>query len=142
MERHQIPSGSSIGGDIFPPPLKNNNLRVDFCGGHFDLIGEEDNFSKETILFMALVSCMTKMMMKYRGAKSINRGNIGTLCAERGVCTGLGEHMDPGGGASRGNTWDKVNYLPHPTSPSNNQQCGIWTRMPRVTQGYSELYHL
>jgi hypothetical protein len=81
-----------------PPPIKNNNLRVNFCGGHFDLIGGDDNVSKETILFTALVSHTMKMTMKYRGTKSINRGNSGTLCAERGVCTGLGEHMDPGGG--------------------------------------------
>jgi hypothetical protein len=98
MERHQIPSGGSIVGDIYPPPIKNNNLSVNFCCGHFDLIGGDNNFSKQTILFMALVSCTTKTMMKYRGTKSINRDNSGTLCAERGVCTGLGEHMDPGGG--------------------------------------------
>jgi len=51
--------------------------------------------------------------------------------------------MDPGGGglheAAHGT---RLYYLPHPSSPSNNQQCGIWTRMPRMTRGRSELYHL
>ena len=37
-------------------PIKNNNLRVNFCGGHFDLIGGDNNLSKEPILFTACFS--------------------------------------------------------------------------------------
>ncbi len=92
MERHRIPSGGCIGGVIAPPPIKN---RVNFCGGHFDLSGGDNHFSKEPILFTALVSRTAKRAMKYSGTISINRCNSRTLCAEGGVCTGLGEHMDP-----------------------------------------------
>ena len=80
-----------------PPPIKNNNLRFNFCGGHFDLSGGDNLFSKEPILFTALVSRTANMAMKYSGTISINRCNSRTLCAEGGVCTGLGEHMDPRG---------------------------------------------
>ena len=55
-------------------------------------------FSKEMILFTTLLSFTAKTAMKISGKMNISRSNRYTLCAERGVCTGLGEHMDPGGG--------------------------------------------
>ena len=84
-----------------PPPYKNNNLRVNFCGGNFDLSGGDNNFLKKPILFTGLVSHTTKTAMKYSGTTRINRSNSCTLCVERGVCTGLGEHMNPWGGFER-----------------------------------------
>ena len=87
-----------------PPPINNYILRVNFCDGHFDLIGGDNHFSKVLILFRAFFSCTAKTAMKYSGTMSISRSNRCTLCAERGVCTGLGEHMDPGGGAWSGCT--------------------------------------
>ncbi len=81
-----------------PPPINNYNLRIDFCMGHFYLIGGDNQFSKVLILFTAFFSRMAKTAMKYSDTMSISRSNSCTLCAEWGVCTGLGEHMDPGGG--------------------------------------------
>ncbi len=89
----------------FITPIENNNLRVYFWGGHFDLIGWDNNFSKEPILFTALVSRTAKTAMKYSGTISTSWSNSRTLCAKGGVCTGLGEDMDPwGGGGWRGCT--------------------------------------
>ena len=57
-------------------------LRVNFCDGHFDLSGGDNHFSKELILFTALVSRTAKTAMKYSGTISISRSNSHTLCAE------------------------------------------------------------
>ncbi len=78
----------------FTTPIKNN-CRVNFCGGHFDPIGGDNNFLKEPILFTALVSCTARTAMKYSWTISISRSNSRTLCAKGGVCTRLGEDMDP-----------------------------------------------
>jgi hypothetical protein len=66
--------------------------------GNFYLIWRNNHFSKAEILIPTLFSCTAITAMKYSGTMSIGRCSSSALCAERGVCTGLGEHMDQGGG--------------------------------------------
>ena len=76
-----------------------------------------------------------------QGILSVNRGG-GWSTIVRGEEVDLGEHIYLGGGGLR----EAANgtRLISSTScvSSNNQQCGIWTWMPRMTRGCSELYHL
>ena len=101
MGHHRIPCGGRIGGDISHPPSTTIIYRVNFCNGNFYLIWRDNHFSKAEILFPALFSCTAITAMKYSGTMSIGRCSSSALCAERGVCTGLGEHMDPRGGSIR-----------------------------------------